>query len=151
MMIGRSKKLVRVGMLAAVLALSVACSTDTRVEGYHLDRDRIASIQPGVTTQQQVGDILGSPSSVATFREKADTWYYISRQIESVTELDAEVVGQQVFAVDFDDLGRVEKIREYGLKDARDISIASRTTPTQGEELGFFEQLFGNGLLGTGQ
>jgi outer membrane protein assembly factor BamE (lipoprotein component of BamABCDE complex) len=51
--------------------------------------------------------------------------------------------------VDFDEVGRVEKIREYGLKDAKDIRIASRTTPTQGEKLGFFEQLFGNGLLGV--
>jgi len=150
-MIGRSKILVRTGVMVAVLALSVACTPDIRVEGYHLDRDRIASIQPGVTTQQQVGDILGSASSVATCRENADTRYYIARQIGRVTELDSEVVGQQVVAVDFDDLGRVEKIREYGLKDARDVDIASRTTPTQGEELGFFEQLLGNGLLGQGQ
>lgn len=138
-------------VLAVVAGLLAACTPDTHVEGYHLDRERIDRIQPGITTQQQVGDILGSPSSVATFRENADTWYYISKQIESITELDAEVVGQQVVAVDFDEVGRVEKIREYGLKDAKDIRVASRTTPTQGEKLGFFEQLFGNGLLGVGQ
>lgn len=128
----------------ALAALLAACTPDTRIEGYHIDPTRLEQLQPGATTRDEVQNILGSPSSVATFRENSDTWYYISKEIESITKLDEDVVGQQVVAIDFDTGGRVEKIRRYALNDARDVTPVGRTTPTQGQELGIFEQLLTN-------
>ena len=132
------------GVTLALAMLVVACTPDTRIEGHHIDPARLDGLQPGSSTRDEVQQALGSPSSVATFRQHTDTWYYISKEIESVTELDQDVVGQQVVAIDFDPAGRVENIRRYKLDDARKISPVGRTTPTQGQELGIFEQLLSN-------
>lgn len=137
-------KLLTTGTALAVAAMLAACTPDTRVEGYHIDPTRLEQLQPGASTRDEVQGLLGSPSSIATFRQNSDTWYYISKEIESVTQLDAEVVAQQVVAIDFDQTGRVEKIRRYQLNDAKEVTPVGRTTPTQGQELGVFEQLLSN-------
>ncbi len=125
-----------------------ACSPTKITRGHHTEPEDLAKIQEGVTTQQQVVSILGSPSSIATFSKESDTWYYIQKKSEQYTELDESTVGQNVVAISFDAQGRVATMKKYSLKDSRDISFAGRETPTQGAHLGFFEQLFGN-LLGT--
>ncbi|WP_417513431.1 outer membrane protein assembly factor BamE [Minwuia sp.] len=137
-------------LISLLCVLTAQACTPTKItRGHHLEPEDLARIQPGVTTQQQVSDILGSPSSVATFKSHADIWYYISKKSERYTELDESTVDQQVVAITFDPQGRVEEMKNYNLDDARDISYVSRETPTQGAKLGFFEQLF-NSLLGGG-
>ena len=138
-------------VMAAVLtvALLQACSPTKITRGYHLEPEDVARIQEGVTTQQQVTEILGSPSSIATFKQNSDTWYYITRKSERYTELDESVVDQKVLAITFDEAGRVATVKDYTLDDSRDISYSSRETPTQGAKLGVIEQLFQN-LLGGG-
>lgn len=137
-------------LLVALLSLGLAqaCTPTKITRGHHLDPEDIQRISVGVTTQQQVTQILGSPSSVATFKQNADTWYYISKKTEQITELDESTVSQQVVAITFDAEGRVSELKDYSLNDARDITYASRTTPTQGSKLTFLEQLF-QGLLGS--
>jgi len=137
-------------MLTALttLLLAQACTPTKITRGHHLEAEDLAKIQVGITTQQQVAQLLGSPSSVATFKGHSDTWYYISKKTEQYTELDESTVDQQVIAIAFDTEGRVETVKDYGLEDSRDISYASRTTPTQGSKLTFLEQLF-QGLLGS--
>ncbi|PJK29617.1 outer membrane protein assembly factor BamE [Minwuia thermotolerans] len=134
---------------AAALVLAIAaCTPDRITRGHHLDQQDIDRVQVGVTTQQQVTDILGSPSSVATFQQHSDTWYYISKQSERYTELDEETVAQQVVAIDFDETGRVANLRQYDMGDAQQVAYVKRETPTQGAKLGFFEQLLGNLIPG---
>lgn len=130
------------------LALASACTPTKITRGHHLETEDIEKISVGVTTQQQVAQLLGSPSSVATFKDHSDTWYYISKRTEQYTELDESTVDQKVIAIAFDPEGRVKDLKDFGLKDARSISYASRTTPTQGSKLTFLEQLF-EGLLGN--
>jgi outer membrane protein assembly factor BamE (lipoprotein component of BamABCDE complex) len=128
------------------LGLASACTPTKITRGHHLEPEDIERISVGITTQQQVAQLLGSPSSVATFKGNSDTWYYISKRTEQYTELDESTVGQQVVAITFDAEGRVGEITNYDIKDSRNISYASRTTPTQGSKLTFLEQLF-EGLL----
>ena len=137
-------------LLVALLSLGLAsaCTPTKITRGHHLESEDIERINVGVTTQQQVAQILGSPSSVATFKDHADTWYYISKRTEQITELDESTVAQQVVAITFDQEGRVSEVKDYSLEDARDITFASRTTPTQGSKLTFLEQLF-QSLLGS--
>lgn len=138
------KRHIRLLAIAGVALALSACSPRTIIEGYHIDDEKLAQLQPRVTSQEQVGQLLGSPSSVATFHQNSDTWYYISKELEAYTEFDRTVVSQQVVAIDFNESGHVENVRRYTLGDAKDVAFVSRETPTQGQELGFFEQLFGN-------
>ena len=132
---------------AAMIALAVALLGCTRVQdvrGYVPDEELLADLQPGQQSRDQVVAMLGSPSSVATFETKSDTWYYITTRTEHFAFFDDEIIDQRVIAIDFDDAGRVKQVRRFDLDDAREVEPVERETPTRGKELGFFEQLFGN-------
>ena len=54
------------------------------------------------------------------------------------------ITDQKVMQVTFNDSGRIEGIKNYDLKDAQDIQMVARITPTSGKELTILEQVLGN-------
>ena len=130
-------------LAAIAVAVSLgACSPTSEVRGYVPDEERLGSIEPGVHDRRAVAEVLGSPSSVATFEHK--TWYYITRHTEQLAFFDAKVTDQQVVAVHFNDDGLVEDVRRYTMEDGKIIDPVDRRTPTRGKELTLLQQLFGN-------
>ena len=127
------------GLLAIGLGACVA-SVDQR--GNLPEPEKMAQIQPGSTTRDQVVKILGTPSSTGVFNDKS--WYYISRKTKQVAFLDPDVLDQQVFVVNFDGKGVVSSLDHKELKDGREISPAPGATPAPGRELTFVEQVLGN-------
>jgi outer membrane protein assembly factor BamE (lipoprotein component of BamABCDE complex) len=129
--------------LAAALVLA-SCASRTYVAGYVPDEDLIAELQPGKQSKSDVEKLLGTPSSLASFEDRTNTWYYISSKTETIAFLSPEVTERTVVAVEFDDNGIVKLVRRYKIEDGREVDIVERITPTRGKELGFFEQMFGN-------
>jgi outer membrane protein assembly factor BamE (lipoprotein component of BamABCDE complex) len=129
-----------VGPLLAALVAGCTPISDTR--GTFPTADLVKSIKVGVDTKAQVAQVLGSPSSVATFDDR--TWYYIGTKTETYSFLAAEPIEQQVVRIRFDGSGTVSDIETKGLADAKPIEISDRVTPTAGHSLGLLEQLFGN-------
>ena len=127
------------GLLAIGLGACVA-SVDQR--GNLPEPEKIAQIQPGSTTRDQVVKILGTPSSTGIFNDKS--WYYISRKTKRVAFFDPDVLDQQVYVVNFDGKGVVNSVDHKDLKDGRDIEPAPGATPAPGRELTFVEQVLGN-------
>lgn len=138
-LIGRRFNIVPLAAAALVLA-GCAISVDQR--GKLPDPDRVAEVQPGKTTKEQVVKILGSPSSSSTFDD--NTWYYISRKTKQVAFFKPEVLDQQVFVVNFDDKGVVKNLDHKTLADGAAITPAPGATPSPGREMTFLEQLIGN-------
>ena len=138
-LIGRRFNIVPLAAAALVLA-GCAISVDQR--GKLPDPDRVAEVQPGKTTKEQVVKILGSPSSSSTFDD--NTWYYISRKTKQVAFFKPEVLDQQVFVVNFDDKGVVKNRDHKTLADGAAITPAPGATPSPGREMTFLEQLIGN-------
>jgi len=131
------------GLALGLTALAVAsCAPTVDQRGNLPDPEKIAQIQPGVTTKETVAQLLGTPSSVATFGDK--TWYYISRRTEQLAFFDPDVIDQQVVAIGFDDSGVVRNVAHNNLADARPVEPSERVTPSAGRELGLLEQLVGN-------
>jgi outer membrane protein assembly factor BamE (lipoprotein component of BamABCDE complex) len=131
----------RISGLAVAAALA-ACAPMIDTRGNMPPPEVVATIQPGVTTRTQVSQLLGSPSTVATFNDR--TWYYIGRKTETVAFLTPELTEQQVLVIKFDEAGVVQDFEKRGMESARDVAMNERETPTAGHSLGFFEQLFGN-------
>jgi outer membrane protein assembly factor BamE (lipoprotein component of BamABCDE complex) len=128
-------------LLASVAALA-ACSARIDQRGNLLDPDAVLAVQPGIQTKDQVAQLLGTPSTVATFDDK--TWYYISKRTETTAFFQPDITDQQVLVVKFNDSNVVEKVQIYGMDDAYEIEPVSRTTPTYGQRLTILQQLFGN-------
>ena len=126
----------------ALVPLLVACAPITNQRGNLPDSELLSQIEPGEQSRDDVANILGSPTSIASFG--GETWYYISSQTETIAFYEPEVVDQRVVAIAFDDDGMVASVRTYGLEDAQDIEPVARVTPTGGREMTFLEQLFGN-------
>ena len=129
-------------VLAGFLVVAVGCAPKIGTHGYVLSENRIEEVKPGIHTRADVAELLGSPSNVATFNDA--TWYYISKRVEKFAFFDPKVLDQQVVMVKFEDSGFVEDVVRYDLADGQVIEPVPRETETRGQELGFFEQLFGN-------
>lgn len=126
---------------AALLLLS-ACSPNVETRGALKDPDWKQQLTVGQSTPEDVLRVLGSPSAKSSFGQ--ETWYYIATRKESFAFLKPEVADQEVISINFDTDGTVKSIDNYDKSSARDIKIASRTTPTEGHQLTFMEQILGN-------
>jgi outer membrane protein assembly factor BamE (lipoprotein component of BamABCDE complex) len=127
-------------VLLGIMIAGCAVSEDQR--GNLPDPEKLAQLQPGTTSKEQVIKILGSPSSESTFDD--DVWYYISRKTKQIAFFSPTVLDQQVYIVDFDDKGIVKDVGHKTLADGEPISPAPGATPSPGRELSFMEQLIGN-------
>jgi outer membrane protein assembly factor BamE (lipoprotein component of BamABCDE complex) len=127
--------------LAGALLLA-GCTISVDQRGNLPDPEKLAEIQPGKTTKEQVVKVLGTPSSASTFND--DTWYYISRKTKQVAFFSPTVLDQQVYIVDFNDQGIVKNVDHRSLADGEPITPAPGATPAPGRELTFLEQLIGN-------
>lgn len=125
----------------ASIVILGACATI--VERGHLKEDEVvAQIHIGQTTKAETMKLLGSPSSESSFGPP--TWYYVSAIRKTRAVFAPEVIDQRVLEVAFDSGGVVTAIRHYSMADSKDIQIASQTTPSEGQSLGFFEQIVSN-------
>jgi outer membrane protein assembly factor BamE (lipoprotein component of BamABCDE complex) len=132
-------------LLPIFLAIFSVClsSCANNVTQGHLKEDAsLSEIKIGTTTSTEVAKMLGSPSSASSFGKK--TWYYISAIKETRSILPSKIIDQRTIEITFDDNDAVSLIKEYGLKDGKNVEIVGRYTPTEGESLGFLEQLLGN-------
>jgi outer membrane protein assembly factor BamE (lipoprotein component of BamABCDE complex) len=131
------------GLALGLSALALlACSPIVATHGHRLDEQALAQIEPGSSSRDQVAQLLGSPSSRATFGDSP--WYYVSQRTEQLTFYQADITDQDVVVISFDDQGVVSSIERHGLDAAREIELVSRETPTSGTELGLLEQFVGN-------
>lgn len=128
-----------IGLLAMPLG---ACTANVAAHGHRLDVAALAQVEPGRSSQRDVVQLLGSPSSLATFDNH--TWYYISQRTERRSFYQERIVEQDVVAIRFDDQGLVSQIDRHGLDEANEIDMVDRETPTAGNELTILEQFVGN-------
>jgi outer membrane protein assembly factor BamE (lipoprotein component of BamABCDE complex) len=139
----------RLSSAAAGLALLglASCSPPVETRGNIPDAVVIGEIKPGVHTKDQVSQLLGTPSSVATFDK--NTWYYLGRKTESVAFFKPETIEAQTVVIRFDDKGVVSEIRRLDRESGREIDVVERETPTRGKELNFVRAILGSmGFLG---
>lgn len=129
-------------LAAAVGTLLSGCSNNIRVHGNMPEPEAVAEIRPGAYGREDVAQLLGSPSAVSTFEDAR--WYYIGQKTRQLAFLKPDVLERRILVVSFDGDGRVDSTSTFTLEDGRVIDPVSRETPTEGRELTFLQQLFGN-------
>jgi len=128
--------------LSIALLLTLAGCTTIDIRGHEVDPSQLAKIEIGVTTKEQVAQMLGTPSSVSTFGNK--TWFYISETTRRRAFLSPAVEKSNVTRIEFDEKAHVKGIDSLTEKDKQVVSHISRATPTSGHTFGVVEQIFGN-------
>ena len=134
--------------LAGALIANAGCSRIVGHQGYLVDSQLIATVQPGVDNKQSVQKTLGLPSFIGQFTD--NDWYYVARDTKQLAFGLPKPTGQVVLHVTFDPAGNVAKVEQTGLEKVARIDPVNDKTPTLGRKHGFFEDLFGNiGRVGT--
>jgi outer membrane protein assembly factor BamE (lipoprotein component of BamABCDE complex) len=140
-----SRLLRRLAVAIAAIALAAplgACSPTVSARGNLPTADQLSQIKPGVTDKASVTQLLGSPSSIASFDDT--TWYYISQKSEELAFFKPEIRDPEVVAVTFDKDGIVKDVQKRASKAPHTVEPVARTTPAPGKELSFLEHLIGN-------
>jgi outer membrane protein assembly factor BamE (lipoprotein component of BamABCDE complex) len=138
-----SGQLVRRLMAAtAALCLTAACTPTVNTHGHRVDADRLAQIQPGVSSREEVTRLLGSPSTIGTFDQ--ESWFYVSQRSEVMSFYQADITAQDVVRIDFDANGIVKDVGTHGLEMAQAVNPDPNKTRTMGNELSLVQQFVGN-------
>jgi len=131
------------GALLIPAAVAIAgCDNTVDQRGFAATPGSVEKLEVGAQSREDVVRLIGSPSAVATFNP--NIWYYISETQEYWAFTKPKISAQKVIQVTFNDDGRVSAIKNYDLKDAQDIQMVQRITPTSGKELTILEQVLGN-------
>jgi len=123
-------------------ALAGGCSPNIVQRGFTATPGSVEKLEAGTQSREDVVRLIGTPSAVATFNP--NVWYYISETQESFAFLKPEIIEQKVIQVTFNEAGRVQAVKTYDLKDAQQIEMVERITPTSGKQLTVLEQILGN-------
>jgi outer membrane protein assembly factor BamE (lipoprotein component of BamABCDE complex) len=136
------RRLVPVSCLAASALFLASCEGQVDLRGFAPTPGAVEKLEVGSQSRDDVIRLIGTPSAVATFNP--NVWYYISQRQETFAFLKPEITEQKIMQVTFNDAGRIADIKNYDLKDSKDITMVARVTPTAGKELTILEQILGN-------
>ncbi|MBT5014377.1 MAG: outer membrane protein assembly factor BamE, partial [Rhodospirillaceae bacterium] len=70
--------------------------------------------------------------------------FYISQRTETLAFLEPELKEREIIILRFDDKGILAAVETRSAEDGKDVLPVDRKTPTAGNEINFFEQIFGN-------
>ncbi|MBM3519636.1 MAG: outer membrane protein assembly factor BamE [Alphaproteobacteria bacterium] len=146
-MLRSARILVTVLAVAASAAVLAGCQPTVEHRGYMAKPGAFDQIANGMS-KTEVEGLLGSPSTTASVKIQADSYYYITSISESRAFLAPKETNREVIAIRFDANDQVESFGQYGLEDGRVININDRRTPVLGEDLSILQQIFRN-LLNT--
>lgn len=134
--------------ITSILAVSAAsCAQTTATHGQVILPSRLAQIQPGSTTQPQVLQLLGTPSTTGSFDQ--NRWYYVTSTNISKPLNPNILKSREVIIIDFDPSGTVVALNKKTEADGKQVDPATKTTPTHGQTLGIVDQMLGNIGLGA--
>lgn len=102
----------------------------------------MSQIMVGVTRAEDVAAVLGSPTTRSNFGE--EVWYYVSQRQERVGMFAPKVTEQHVMAISFDSSQVVSNVSEFTKEQGKPVQLVSKTTPTEGHDFTFVEQMLGN-------
>ena len=129
-------------LIGALLPMVSACETIVDQRGFAPTPGSVEKLEVGSQSREDVVRLVGSPSAVGTFNP--NVWYYITQKQENWGPSRPWIAEQDVIQITFNEQGRVANIKYYDLKDAQNITMVSRITPTSGKELTVLEQILGN-------
>ena len=128
-------------LLLAALAV-MGCTPVVNNRGYLPDPDAEKKISIGKDTKTSIQQVLGFPSTEATFSAAGDAWYYITSIQKQIAFFAPSTTARTILAVYFDKDGKVTDLKHYSLRDGHIIAFEARQTPSKGREITFLQQLF---------
>jgi outer membrane protein assembly factor BamE (lipoprotein component of BamABCDE complex) len=139
------QRALRGGVALSLLALGTTaiiagCSPITIKHGHHFQETDVQQIQPGMS-QDAVRLALGTPATTSTVAG-GNTYYYISSTETQTAFFKPTEVDRKILAVYFNQVGSVERVAHYGMKDGKIFDFVKRETPSHVRDQGLLKQIF---------
>ena len=129
--------------LAAVLGLALAaCGETITKHGHQFQENDLKQVTSGMS-QEQVKATLGTPTTTATVGS-GTAYYYISSTQGQTSFFKPVEKDRKVLAIYFNQLGSVDRVAHYGIKDGKVFDYARQKTPTPSRDEGILKALFRN-------
>jgi outer membrane protein assembly factor BamE (lipoprotein component of BamABCDE complex) len=135
----------RLTVSAAAISFSLSlssCVAQVATHGNPLEPEQVGQIVPGISSQQDVEMLLGSPSSVSVL--DGQQWYYIGKRSRSIAFLEPDVLERQVLSIQFNPDGIVQSMDSLDADSGREVHLVERETRTRGNDLTIVQQFLGN-------
>lgn len=110
--------------------------------GSLIEADDYNQLKPGVSNRADALDLLGSPTTKATFDD--NTWIYVSMMTAPTPASFPHVTKQQVVVLNFDQGGTLRALRTLNMKDAKHPGMVGEATPTPGTKINILQEILGN-------
>ena len=123
-------------------SLLVSCTQPIEVHGNRISLKDFDIIEPGKTTEQQVLEQLGKPVITQDYGPKS--WVYVESKSQKSVFSGKKILNRTVVRVSFNKKGIATSIDIIPYDKEFDPKIATRKTPTAGQEITVFQQLIGN-------
>jgi outer membrane protein assembly factor BamE (lipoprotein component of BamABCDE complex) len=129
--------------LAAAIGLAlVACAETVTKHGHHFQENDLKAVASGMS-QEQVRTTLGTPTTTAVVGS-GSAFYYISSTQGQTSFFKPVEKDRKVLAVYFNQLGSVDRVAHYGIKDGKVFDYARQKTPTPAKDESLLKALFRN-------
>ena len=138
----KGKNWLRGAATGLVMSGLLACAPVIDNRGYVFDESLLPQLVVGATSEADIISIMGSPSTVSTLNDGA--YYYISSRFITEAYRAPRETERRVLAIFLDEDKKIRDLGFYTLEDGNIVTIVARTTETQGRELTFLQQIFGN-------
>src|SRR5262245_23429766 len=129
--------------LAAAIGLALAaCSETITKHGHQFQDNDLKSVSAGMS-QEQVKTALGTPTTTAVVGT-GSAYYYISSTQGQTSFFTPVEKDRKVLAVYFNQVGSVDRVANYGIKDGKVFNFAKQQTATPSRDEGIIKALFRN-------
>lgn len=129
-------------LLVATLSVALSsCLSKVISHGYPEDERLVEKLQIGTTTSTQAAEILGDPSSKATF--DPNTWYYISTKMKAVGFLKPTVIKEQVMRLHFKN-DKLDEVAFFDNLNSKPIVFNKDKSLVKGDDSGVLKDFFHN-------
>ena len=137
------RRTVPLALACALTSLALGgCDPIIDQRGFAATPGSVEKLEAGTQSREDVIRLIGTPTAVATFNP--NVWYYISQKQQTYAFFSPSISEQNVLQLTFNEAGRLTTLKNYDIKDAEDVTMVSRVTPTAGKGLTILEQLLGN-------
>ena len=119
-----------------------SCAQPINIHGNRISLKSFDIIEPGKTTEQQVLEQLGKPVITQDYGPKS--WVYVESKSQKTVLAGKKILNRTVVRVSFNKKGIATSIDIIPYDKEFDPKIATRKTPTAGQEITVFQQLIGN-------
>ena len=122
--------------------LLASCAQPIEVHGNRITLKTFNAIKPGKTTKQQVLEQLGKPVITQDYGPKS--WIYVKSKSQKTVLSGQKLLDRTVVRVSFNNKGIATSVDIIPYNKHLKLKIATRKTPTAGQEITVFQQLIGN-------